>query len=98
MFVPRRQEHEIQPQSALHTARTAAIPFKTSRPRALGTRSTCSHLLASQRTPDLPDGTTQKKYQCLAVGELDNLIPPGTIAAFVIGDDRATLWQSHNER
>jgi len=36
-----------------------------------------------------PTGRHKTKYQCLAVGELDNLIPPGTIAAFVIGDDRA---------
>jgi hypothetical protein len=62
MFVPRRQEHEIQPkESALRAARTAANPHVRPPPRALGTEVQFSHLLALQRTPDLPDGTTQNK-------------------------------------
>jgi len=71
------------------------------RPPARGHSERGQLVLTCLRRSELltyPTGRHKTKYQCLAVGELDNLIPPGTIAAFVIGDDRATLWQSHNER
>lgn len=76
MFVPRRQEHEIQPQSALHTARTAATPFKTS---TRGHSERGQLVLTCLRRSELltyPTGRHKTKYRCLAVSELDNLIPP----------------------
>ena len=45
-----------------------------------------------------PTGRHKTKYQCLAVSELDNLIPPGNYCRFRYRGDRAKLLQSHNER
>jgi len=61
MFVPRRQEHEFQPQeSALRTARTAATPLNDLNRGHSDRGQLLLTCLRKQRTPDLPDGTTQK--------------------------------------
>ena len=56
-------------------------------------------LACVQRTPDLPDGTTQDtKNKCLAVSELDNLIPPGNLCRFRYRGLTVRVLQGHNER
>ena len=55
-------------------------------------------LACVQRTPDLPRRATHKQYKCLAVSELDNLIPPGNLCRFRYRGLTVRVLQGHNER